>query len=145
MGNRSSNLNIQESLFWRNRISVHFFVTITALSLFILCLFFLEAMKKRERESNGYTKMRRVPIHTLFDFIIIYSQFVFPRYGLCASIWSENIGIINRVGLKLEVGTVWANCWLKRNLDMPFGGCKVHIIKITILINDHRIFSENLK
>lgn len=46
------------------------------------------------------------------------------RYGLCASIWSENVGRIHKMGLKLEVGTVWANCWLKRCLDMPFGGCK---------------------
>jgi len=46
------------------------------------------------------------------------------RYGLCASVWSENVGVIHRLGLKLQVGTVWANCWLKRNLDMPFGGCK---------------------
>ena len=24
----------------------------------------------------------------------------------------------------IQVGTVWQNCWLIRNLDMPFGGCK---------------------
>lgn len=46
------------------------------------------------------------------------------RYGLCASVWSENVGRIHRVGAQLEVGTVWANCWLVRNLDMPFGGVK---------------------
>eukprot|EP00095_Tigriopus_kingsejongensis_P012399 snap_masked-scaffold364_size194629-processed-gene-0.15 protein:Tk12399 transcript:snap_masked-scaffold364_size194629-processed-gene-0.15-mRNA-1 annotation:"hypothetical protein DAPPUDRAFT_128869" len=46
------------------------------------------------------------------------------RYGLCASVWSENLGTIHRVAAKLEVGTVWANCWLVRSLDMPFGGCK---------------------
>ncbi len=26
---------------------------------------------------------------------------------------------------RLQVGTVWANCWLVRSLDMPFGGCKM--------------------
>lgn len=46
------------------------------------------------------------------------------RYGLCASVWSENLGKIHRLGQKLDVGTVWANCWLIRNLDMPFGGLK---------------------
>jgi len=46
------------------------------------------------------------------------------RYGLCASVWSENVGKIHRLGQKLDVGTVWANCWLIRNLDMPFGGLK---------------------
>ena len=35
---------------------VNFFVGITALSLFILCLFFLEGEKKMERESNGEKK-----------------------------------------------------------------------------------------
>jgi len=46
------------------------------------------------------------------------------RYGLCASVWSENVGTIHRMGQRLEVGTVWSNCWLVRSLDMPFGGCK---------------------
>ncbi len=46
------------------------------------------------------------------------------EYGLCASVWSENVGIIHRVAAELEVGTVWENCWLIRSLDMPFGGCK---------------------
>lgn len=46
------------------------------------------------------------------------------RYGLCASVWSENVGTIHRVAKRLEVGTVWSNCWLVRSLDMPFGGCK---------------------
>lgn len=45
-------------------------------------------------------------------------------YGLCATVWSENVGIIHRVANALEVGTVWENCWLIRNLSMPFGGCK---------------------
>ncbi|CAD5113772.1 DgyrCDS2941 [Dimorphilus gyrociliatus] len=45
-------------------------------------------------------------------------------YGLCASIWSENVGTIHRVAKALNVGTVWANCWLIRNLNMPFGGMK---------------------
>lgn len=46
------------------------------------------------------------------------------KYGLCASVWSENVGVIHRVAKRLEVGTVWCNCWLVRSLDMPFGGCK---------------------
>jgi len=46
------------------------------------------------------------------------------RYGLCASVWSQNVGTVHRLGQRLEVGTVWSNCWLVRNLDMPFGGCK---------------------
>ena len=47
------------------------------------------------------------------------------KYGLCASVWTQNVGRISRVATKLQVGTVWQNCWLIRNLDMPFGGCKL--------------------
>ena len=43
--------------------SLHFFVAITALSLFIQCLFFLEGEKKRERESDGDKKMHGVLFH----------------------------------------------------------------------------------
>ena len=52
------------------RNSVHFFVAITALSLFILCIFFLEGKINRERESNGDKKMHGVPFHHLSDYII---------------------------------------------------------------------------
>jgi len=46
------------------------------------------------------------------------------RYGLCASVWCQDVSLVHRVAQQLHVGTVWANCWLLRNLDMPFGGCK---------------------
>ena len=46
------------------------------------------------------------------------------EYGLCASVWSQNVGTIHRVSAELEVGTVWNNCWLIRSYHMPFGGCK---------------------
>lgn len=46
------------------------------------------------------------------------------KYGLCASIWSSDVGKIHRVANRLEVGTVWCNCWLIRDLNMPFGGIK---------------------
>ena len=42
---------------------MHFFVAITALSLCILFVFFLEGEKKRERESNSDKKMDEVPFH----------------------------------------------------------------------------------
>ncbi|XP_045610114.2 2-aminomuconic semialdehyde dehydrogenase [Procambarus clarkii] len=45
-------------------------------------------------------------------------------YGLCASVWTSNLGVAHRVAHKLKVGTVWTNCWLVRSLDMPFGGVK---------------------
>ncbi|XP_066967947.1 2-aminomuconic semialdehyde dehydrogenase-like isoform X2 [Macrobrachium rosenbergii] len=45
-------------------------------------------------------------------------------YGLCASVWTSNVGVAHRVAQSLKVGTVWTNCWLVRDLDMPFGGVK---------------------
>ena len=46
------------------------------------------------------------------------------RYGLAASVWSENLTRAHSVAARLEAGTVWVNCWLHRQLHMPFGGLK---------------------
>jgi len=46
------------------------------------------------------------------------------EYGLCATVWSQNANTVHRVAQKLQVGTVWANCWMVRDLHMPFGGVK---------------------
>ncbi|KAK3578193.1 hypothetical protein CHS0354_015244 [Potamilus streckersoni] len=46
------------------------------------------------------------------------------RYGLCATVWSSDVSTLHHVSQKLMVGTVWANCWLVRDLNMPFGGMK---------------------
>jgi acyl-CoA reductase-like NAD-dependent aldehyde dehydrogenase len=45
-------------------------------------------------------------------------------YGLSASIWTENGRRQRRVAEQLCVGTVWVNCWMVRDLNMPFGGVK---------------------
>ena len=47
---------LNEEIWMMKRNSVHFFVAISTLSLFILCLSFLEGEKKRERKSNGDKK-----------------------------------------------------------------------------------------
>ncbi|KAK9766602.1 hypothetical protein K7432_004202 [Basidiobolus ranarum] len=46
------------------------------------------------------------------------------QYGLSASVWSENGRRGRRIASQLNVGTVWLNCWLVRDLRMPFGGMK---------------------
>jgi acyl-CoA reductase-like NAD-dependent aldehyde dehydrogenase len=46
------------------------------------------------------------------------------KYGLCATVWTSDVGKAHRVARKLQVGTVWVNCWLVRDLHMPFGGVK---------------------
>jgi aminomuconate-semialdehyde/2-hydroxymuconate-6-semialdehyde dehydrogenase len=46
------------------------------------------------------------------------------RFGLSASLWTRDLGRAHRVAEALECGTVWVNCWLLRDLRVPFGGVK---------------------
>ncbi|XP_052780177.1 2-aminomuconic semialdehyde dehydrogenase-like [Mya arenaria] len=46
------------------------------------------------------------------------------KYGLAATVWSTNVNTLHTVSQKLHAGTVWANCWMVRDLNMPFGGMK---------------------
>ena len=46
------------------------------------------------------------------------------RYGLSATVWTENLSRAHRMASKLESGIVWINCWLLRDLRTPFGGVK---------------------
>lgn len=45
-------------------------------------------------------------------------------YGLASSIWTQNLSRAHRVAEKIHTGTVWVNCWLVRDLRVPFGGMK---------------------
>lgn len=46
------------------------------------------------------------------------------RYGLAASIWTGNLTRAHRLAERVECGTIWVNCWLLRDLRVPFGGMK---------------------
>jgi len=46
------------------------------------------------------------------------------RYGLSATIWTQNLSRAHRVAAKLDAGIIWINCWLLRDLRTPFGGVK---------------------
>jgi aminomuconate-semialdehyde/2-hydroxymuconate-6-semialdehyde dehydrogenase len=46
------------------------------------------------------------------------------RYGLAATVWTQNLSRAHRVAEQLQSGTVWINCWLLRDLRVPFGGMK---------------------
>ncbi|KAI8910407.1 aldehyde dehydrogenase domain-containing protein [Gorgonomyces haynaldii] len=46
------------------------------------------------------------------------------EYGLAASVWTSNLNTAHKIAGLLDVGTVWINCWMVRNLNMPFGGFK---------------------
>ncbi len=45
-------------------------------------------------------------------------------YGLSASVWTQNLARGHRVADRIEAGTVWVNCWMVRDLRVPFGGVK---------------------
>lgn len=56
------------------------------------------------------------------DEVLGYANSV--RYGLSATVWTENLSCAHRVAAKLESGIVWINCWMLRDLRTPFGGVK---------------------
>jgi aminomuconate-semialdehyde/2-hydroxymuconate-6-semialdehyde dehydrogenase len=45
-------------------------------------------------------------------------------YGLSSSVWTQNLARAHRVAEQINTGTVWVNCWLLRDLRVPFGGMK---------------------
>ncbi|HET8838350.1 MAG TPA: aldehyde dehydrogenase [Flavobacteriaceae bacterium] len=46
------------------------------------------------------------------------------RYGLSATVWTNDLNRTMRLGNNLEAGIVWVNTWLNRDLRTPFGGVK---------------------
>eukprot|EP01060_Flectonema_neradi_P006541 TRINITY_DN1442_c4_g1_i1.p1 TRINITY_DN1442_c4_g1~~TRINITY_DN1442_c4_g1_i1.p1 ORF type:complete len:519 (+),score=127.14 TRINITY_DN1442_c4_g1_i1:51-1559(+) len=46
------------------------------------------------------------------------------QYGLAGSVWTSDLNKAHNVAGALETGMVWVNCWLLRDLRVPFGGVK---------------------
>ena len=67
------------------------------------------------------------PVVTIMPFdtedeVLGYANSV--RYGLSASVWTENLSRAHRIASKLESGFVWVNTWMLRDLRTLFGGYK---------------------
>jgi len=45
-------------------------------------------------------------------------------YGLSATLWTQNLTRAHSLADRIDAGTVWVNCWLLRDLRVPFGGMK---------------------
>src|SRR5699024_9363022 len=46
------------------------------------------------------------------------------KYGLSATLWTENLSRAMRLSEHIDAGIVWINTWLNRDLRTPFGGVK---------------------
>jgi aminomuconate-semialdehyde/2-hydroxymuconate-6-semialdehyde dehydrogenase len=44
------------------------------------------------------------------------------EYGLCAAVWTGDLGRGHRMAAALDCGLVWLNSWFLRDLRTPFGG-----------------------
>jgi aminomuconate-semialdehyde/2-hydroxymuconate-6-semialdehyde dehydrogenase len=46
------------------------------------------------------------------------------KYGLSATLWTNNLTRTMQMSNKLQAGIVWVNTWMMRDLRTPFGGAK---------------------
>ncbi|XP_010192711.1 PREDICTED: aldehyde dehydrogenase family 8 member A1 isoform X2 [Mesitornis unicolor] len=64
------------------------------------------------------------------------------KYGLAATVWSSNVGRVHRMAKRLQSGLVWTNCWLVRDLNLPFGGMKASGIGREGAKDSYEFFTE---
>jgi len=63
-------------------------------------------------------------------------------FGLAANIWTNDLSRAHRVAEELEAGIQWFNCWMLRDLRVPFGGLKSSGVGREGGIEALRFFSE---
>ncbi len=60
-----------------------------------------------------------VPFDTEAEAIALAND---TKYGLAASVWTNDLRRGHRVAQKMNVGISWVNTWFTRELRSPFGG-----------------------
>ncbi|KVH93912.1 Aldehyde dehydrogenase, conserved site-containing protein, partial [Cynara cardunculus var. scolymus] len=61
---------------------------------------------------------------TIFTNVTAITRANSTRYGLAAGIATKDLNIANTVSRSLHAGTVWINCYLAFDADVPYGGYK---------------------
>ena len=69
----------------------------------------------------GHTVVTVTPYSNEEELIAMANE---TNYGLSATLWTQNLNRAHRLAERIDVGTVWINCWLLRDLRVPFGGTK---------------------
>ena len=103
-----------------------------------------ELMELKEKNRDGYfmrptiitdlTDCSEVQYNEIFGPVVTVKPFKYAHeaikwantshFGLSANIWTQNISRAHKTAAQLQVGTVWINTWLHRDLRVPFGGAK---------------------
>ncbi|MCY0864716.1 MAG: aldehyde dehydrogenase [Sulfobacillus sp.] len=83
---------------------------------------------------TGLSDASRVVQEEIFGPVVTIQPFKTPeeavaranatRYGLSATIWTQNLTKAHRIAAELEAGIIWINTWFLRDLRTPFGGMK---------------------
>lgn len=62
-----------------------------------------------------------MPFKTEEDVLVMANK---VKYGLSATLWTNNLKRTMRMSNTLQAGIVWVNTWMLRDLRTPFGGVK---------------------
>ncbi|WP_299227142.1 aldehyde dehydrogenase [uncultured Psychroserpens sp.] len=62
-----------------------------------------------------------MPFHTEEEVLEMANK---VKYGLSATLWTNNLKRTMRMSHQLQAGIVWVNTWMMRDLRTPFGGVK---------------------
>lgn len=91
--------------------------------------FYLEPTVFEDLPNDCLTNQEEIfgPVVTLMPFdteeeVIVMANGT--KFGLASSVWTTNVKKAHRVADKLDMGIVWVNSWLVRDLRTPFGGMK---------------------